>query len=61
MKIQRYSFVEEDQGLSEYKDDWGEWVKWVDVESLLKAYLALNHKMLEIKKAVSDTIFVKGD
>jgi hypothetical protein len=40
-KLQRYSFLEEDQGCKEYKDDKGDWVKWEDVEPLLKAYLYL--------------------
>jgi hypothetical protein len=61
MKLQRYSFVEEDQGIGEFKDNAGEWVKWEEVESLLKAYLTLNYKFNEIKHILSDIIIVKTE
>jgi argonaute-like protein implicated in RNA metabolism and viral defense len=58
MKLQRYSFVEEDQGIGEFKDDNGEWIKWEDIEPLLKAYLDSNNKLNEIKRVLSNTICV---
>ena len=56
-KLKRYSYDPYDRWWDE--DPEGEWTKWVDVEPLLKAYLALSHKMSEIKKVMSNTISVK--
>jgi len=41
-KLTRYhEFKERDDDKYLFEDDEGEWVKWEDVEPLLKAYIAL--------------------
>lgn len=51
-KLQRW-YVNDNKEIA-FADKDGDWVKWTDVEPLLKAYLELNYKFNEIKHILSN-------
>jgi hypothetical protein len=56
-KLTRYhEYKERDEDVSMFPEPDGEWVKWEDVEPLLKAYLSLKNKYNKIKEVVSERI-----
>jgi hypothetical protein len=58
-KLQRWRVNDNDE--SAFAEDDGDWIKWEDVEPLLKAYLELNYKFNEIKRILSNIIVVNTE